>query len=152
MVGEEKLTRYSRLSLACALSKADFQAEVEPILQTIFVAGDDTFSPTPFAPDIPVKRILFNWDYRYIVEPPLLDAVVTAARHVSDVGFFFLPLWRISSDAYPYAWYIPFSANDVYKLSENSPIGEFVFSEQVIVSPNGHWGIMTTHEFVATGV
>lgn len=126
------------------LSKAEFQAEAEPILQRIFIS-DDPFYPQPFAPDVPVKRILFDWKYKYVVDPPLLDGLVMAAARLGDTGFYFSSLWRGDSEQ-SYAWYIPFSEILTYNGSD-SPIGSTVFSEQVLFSPQGQWGIMTTHEF-----
>lgn len=125
------------------LSKAEFQTEVEPILRQIFVSNDP-FYPQPFAPDVPVRRILFDLNYKYKVEPPLLNAFVEAATHVGDTGFYFSSLWRGDS-AQPYAWYIPFSEIFTYSDSDSS-IGNAVFSEQVLFSPQSQWGLVTTHE------
>lgn len=128
-----------------ALSKSEFQAEAEPTLRQIF-ASDNPFCMEPFAPNTPVRRILFDWDSKYVVPPLLFNKIITTASRLGDSGFYLSSLWR-GDASQPYAWYIPFSEVKVYTNSSDSPISSYIFSEQVIFSPQGLWGIMTTHEF-----
>jgi hypothetical protein len=123
-----------------SLTETEFKTKAEPILRRIF-DKNDPFDPQPFTPNIPEKKILVG--FQYIVEPPLLQALVTAASKLGDTGCYFSSLWWASPDVL-YNWYIPFS--EIYTYSdENSPISDVILSEQVIYSPQAQWGIMTTH-------
>lgn len=123
-----------------SLTEAEFKREAEPILRLIFDTNDP-FDRQPFAPNIPEKKILFG--FQYIVQQPLLQAVVTAASKLGDTGCYFSSLWWASPDVL-YNWYIPFE--EIYTYSDdNSPISPVILSEQVLYSPQAQWGIMTTH-------
>lgn len=130
-----------QLDQVFSLTETEFQAKAEPALSRIFISNDP-FYPQPFAADVPARRILNG--LHYAVEPPLLDAVITAAQSIGDRGFYFTSLWRGSPDLL-YDWYIPFTEISAYK-GPNSPIEQTILSKQVIFSPQGKWGIMTTHE------
>jgi len=133
-----------------ALTEDEFRAEAEPFLRRVFIS-DNPFGPA-FAPDVPVRRIAFGFEYdlKYVVKPPLIDAVVTAASRIGDTGCYFTVLWRWSANEEvteePNHWYIPFSEFSAYR--EGSDEFGFAFlRENVLYSPQGKWGIMTSHEY-----
>lgn len=126
------------------LTEAEFQSEAEPLVRQVFI-NDDSFGQ-PFAPNVPVRIIIY--EYFYCIEPPLLDAVVVAASSLGDQGFYFSSLWRprekVTNDPYPYHWYIPWA--DVSHYRDGSDIFGAIISASVLYSPQGKWGIMTSHE------
>jgi len=125
------------------LTEDEFKVEAEPALRQIFLR-DNPFEPA-FSPDVPGKRILFGLEYdlKYIVRPPLIDAVVSAASSTGDMGCYFTKLWRTTGSNH---WYLPFSEISAYK--EGNEEFQFVFlSENVLYSPQGKWGLMTSHEY-----
>lgn len=140
----KKCLSYKQISHMQVLNEAEFHRKAEPILRQIFI-NDDPFGQS-FAPDVPARRIIY--EYFYQIEPPLLDAVVAVASMLGDTGCYLSSLWRVSeevTDKPPYHWYIPFSEISVYK--EGSSKLKFVLSsENVLYSPQGKWGIMTSHE------
>jgi len=132
-----------------SLTEDEFKAEAQSSLRQVF-ASDNPFDPQPFAPNIPLRRIVFGWEYdlKYIVRPPLIDAVVAAASSIGDTGCYFTVLWRMNEEVNGEFnhWYIPFSEISAYNRCDYE-VFRFAFnSENVLYSPQGKWGIMTSHE------
>ena len=125
------------------IARSKFESEVMPILEKIF-AGEDAFSPAPFTKGIPVKKILFDWRYKYSVGSPLIQCLIEAAKYVGDSGFYLRG--RVSELDDVAAWYVPFSEIESYLDYANSPLAAATSFEQTLLSPSGKWGILTSHE------
>ncbi|WP_414552322.1 hypothetical protein [Anabaena sp. CCY 0017] len=137
------------------LTESEYQIEAEPQLRQIF-AHDNPFAK-PFVPDVPEKLILSP--YKYIIEPPLTNALVAAALELGETGCYFSILWRwrypqAKEAEEPSHWYIPLTEfHQAYVGSENYPpliASEFPFfqmREGAIYSSRGTWGIIVTHEW-----
>lgn len=132
------------------LTEKEFKAEAEPVLRQVFTI-DNPFAPHPFAKSIPQRRVVFGLEYdlKYMVRPPLIDALVAAASSVGDTGCYFTMLWRINEEAKGEFnhWYIPFSEISAYKRNDYKIFGFAFNAENVLYSPSGKWGIMTSHEY-----
>ncbi len=132
------------------LTEDEFKSEAEPALRRVF-ASDTPFDQQPFASNVPVRRVVFGLEYdlKYIVRSPLIDAVVSAASNIGDKGCYFTVLWRMNKEANGEFnhWYIPFSEISVYKRCDGKVFNFAFNSENVLYSPQGKWGIMTSHEY-----
>jgi hypothetical protein len=119
------------------LTEVEFQTEAEPRLREVFV-NDDPYDQ-PFSPGVQIRKILY--EFWYELEPPLLEAIVTAASSQGDQGFYVSILDRpkVKAQNRPYHWYVPFSRIKAYR----SLVGPL---QNVIYSPNGRWGIMASDE------
>ncbi|NEP61730.1 MAG: hypothetical protein F6K31_33055 [Symploca sp. SIO2G7] len=124
-----------------SLSSKEFLGEVKPAYDKIF-ADDNPFSPHPFASSIESRKILFDWDYKYVVAPPLLNAIVTAAVAVGDSGLYIFGNMPADTDK---SVYLPFSEIELY-ASRREPLEAITAFEQNLISPQGVWGIKTSHE------
>jgi hypothetical protein len=62
------------------LNQLEFYMEAEPILRKIFT--DTGLYHEPFSPLIQHRRIIY--DYHYVIEAPLIEAIVFAAKEVND--------------------------------------------------------------------
>ena len=62
------------------LTDKEFKAEAEQVLRQVF-ASDNPFALHPFAKTIPQRRVVFGLEYdlKYTVNPPLIDALTAAA-------------------------------------------------------------------------
>ncbi|GAX35992.1 hypothetical protein [Nodularia sp. NIES-3585] len=137
------------------LTESEYQVEAQPKLRQIF-AYDDAFTKL-FAPDIPEKLIIAP--YKYVIEPPLTNAVVAAASELGETGCYFSILWRwkdpqAKEAAQPSHWYIPLTEfHRAYVGNENYPpliTNEFPYFQMLegaIYSSCGKWGIIVTHEW-----
>lgn len=121
------------------LSEADFRTEAEPALRLVFHA-DDPFDE-PFAREVERRMILFPVYYE--LEPPLLDALATAALQQGDSEFFLSVLERPAEKDQdrPYHWCVSTSGLDGYRT-----LGYPFVLENAVYSPEGKWGIMVSHE------
>lgn len=132
-----------------SLTEDQFRAEAEPALRQVF-SSDNPFDQQPFTPNIPVRRVVFGLEYdlKYIIRPPLIDAVVAAASSIGDTGCYFTALLRMNQEADGEFnhWYIPFSEISVYKKGDYKVFRSAFNWENVLYSPQGKWGIMTSHE------
>ena len=126
-----------------AISYSEFETEVLPILNRFF-AIENAFSPRPFASDVSAKRILFDWRYKYSVDPPLLLSLIEAAKSIGDSGFYLRG--HVSEKDDIAAWYVPCSEIESYTQSQDSPLRRATSFEQTLFSPSGQWGILTSHE------
>ncbi len=121
------------------LSEERFRKEAAPALRRIFEREDPW--DQPFARSVEIRRLLYP--VSCVPEPWLLDAIAYAAKETGDLGFYWSVIERPASEAQdrPYHWYIPFAEMTIYE-SFSDP---FVL-ENVLYSPRGQWGIMTSHE------
>jgi hypothetical protein len=120
------------------LSEEAFQTTAKRALRCIFIR-DDPYD-APFAPEIQARRILFMYDYE--MEPPLRDAIIDTAAARGEEAFYYSILGYHSSEtAMPIyqTWYVPFTDLVSYH-ARVEPV------ENVIYSPSGLWGIMSSHE------
>ena len=93
-----------------SLTEAEYLSEAEPKLRQVFV-HDDPFTH-PFMPSVAGLIIA---PYKYIIEPPLTDAVIKAASSIGDQGCYLSLLWRNKDGTEPAHWYIPLSEfHDAY--------------------------------------
>ncbi len=132
------------------LTEAEYLSEAEPKLRQVF-ADDNPFT-TPFKPSVSERLIIAP--YKFIIEPPLTEAVITAASSIGDQGCYLSLLWRDETGSEPAHWYIPLSEfHHAYIGDENhqaliayeNPF--FSLSENAIYSSQGEWGIIVTHEW-----
>ncbi|MBD1894036.1 hypothetical protein [Coleofasciculus sp. FACHB-129] len=125
------------------LTEAEFRESAESSLRLVFL-NDDPFNQR-FAPDVPARRIIYEYFYR--IEPPLLDAVVAAASRVGDTGCYLSNLWRNKEQPeHPNHWYIHFSEISAYIAADGKVFNNALTSENVLYSPQGKWGVMMSHE------
>lgn len=122
------------------LTEAEFQALAEPALGRIFVS-DNPYHSQFFAVDVPARSLIYG--YYYLIEPPLIDAVVAAASNLGDKGCYLSMLPRMPElrPEEPYHWYIPFSRISAYKEGDEV-FGYASILENVLYSPQGKWGFM----------
>lgn len=132
-----------------SLTESEFKSEAEPVLRRVF-ASDNPFDHQPFAIQIPVRRILFGLEYdlKFIIRPPLIDAIVAAASSIGDTGCYFTALLRMNQEVNGEFnhWYIPFAEISAYKKHDYEVFRSAFNWENVLYSPQGEWGIMTSHE------
>jgi hypothetical protein len=114
-----------------------------PALRQVF-AKDDYYD-LPFVESTPARAIVFG--YKYVIEPPMTDAVAIAAEKVGDEGCY-LSLVERSTEG-PNDWYIPLA-----ELTTTFPEGggapnpdgfgtDYAFVlHNVLYSPQGKWGVM----------
>jgi hypothetical protein len=131
------------------LTEAEYLAKAESNLRQIFV-HDDPFTH-PFRSSV-IERLLIA-PYKYVIEPPLISAVLEAASSIGDEGCYLSLLWRDKTSTEPAHWYIPLAEfYDAYVEDENHKalVAEenpyFSLRESAIYSPQGKWGIILTHE------
>jgi len=132
-----------------ALTEDQFRSEAKPALRRVF-ATDDPFDQQPFVPDVAVRRVVFGSDYdlKFIVRPPLIDALVAAASSRGETGCYFTALGRMNQEEEGEFnhWYIPFSEIAAYNRCDDK-VFKLAFNwENVLYSPQGKWGLMTSHE------
>lgn len=120
-----------------------FESEVLPIIKAIFIS-ESPFSPSPFNKGVEEKRILFDWNFKYTVDEPLISPLSEAAKRVGDNGFYLRG--HLPQDDAAVAWYVPFSEIELYTQRQQSPLRSATSFEQTLVSPSGQWGIITSHE------
>lgn len=131
------------ITTAKPIDRSTFESEVKPLIEALF-ENESPFSPNPFSEKVEEKRILFDWGFKYSVEEPLLPAMIEAAKHVGDSGFYLRGHLPQEEDAV--AWYVPFSDIEPYTQRQHSPLRSATSFEQTLISPNGQWGIITSHE------
>lgn len=121
------------------LSEERFRREAAPILRRVFVREDPW--DEPFAPDVEERRLLYP--VSYVPDSALLDAIAFAALETGDSGLYWSVMERPESKMQDrtYHWYIPFEEIKVYES-----FTEPYVLENVLYSPRGQWGIMTSHE------
>jgi len=122
------------------LPEEEFQAKAEPALSRIFIS-DDPFYPQLFAEDVSARSLIYG--YFYHIEPPLLDAVITAASALGDRGCYLTLLGRAPElrPEVPCHWYIPFSKISAYREGDEV-FGYALILQNVLYSPQGKWGLM----------
>lgn len=132
------------------LTEAEYLSEAEPRLRQIFV--HDNPITHPFSPSVSERLIIAP--YKYVIEPPLTDAVINAASRIGDKGCYLSLLWRDKAGTEPAHWYIPLSEfRDAYVEDENHQAliacenSFFSLRESAIYSSQGKWGIIVTHEW-----
>lgn len=132
------------------LTEAEYLSEAEPILRQIFVHNDPFTHP--FSSSVSERLIIAP--YKYVIDPPLIDAVINAASRVGDQGCYLSLLWKDKDRTEPAHWYIPLSEfHDAYVENENhqaliaceNPF--FSLRESAIYSAQSKWGIIVTHEW-----
>jgi hypothetical protein len=120
------------------LTEAQYRLESEPILRKIFINDDP--SDSPFMSEVKSRRIIF--DYHYLLEPPLTDAITSAGLKSGDAGCYISSLWRPGPEyresKEPYHWYLPWSEFELYY---EGYLGS-IYGEHVLYSPEGKWGVM----------
>lgn len=129
------------------LTEKEFRLKAEPALRQIFV-NDDAFDES-FSSKIVARTIVYPCE-QYI-EPPLINAIITAASHLGDTGCYLYDLWA-GKDS-PIYCYIPFSnffeaylGTGKHEEYLGYKLGTSLSLENVLYSPNGKWGIMISHE------
>jgi hypothetical protein len=124
------------------LTEAQYRLESEPALRKLF-ANDDPFD-SPFIPEVMSRKIIF--DYHYLLEPPLTDAITSAGLKSGDEGCYISSLWRPGPEygepKKPYHWYLPWSEFELY----HEGYLDNIYGEHVLYSPQGKWGVMISHE------
>lgn len=71
------------------ISQEEFNLEIKPIKQKVFVNSDPFGSP--FSPEVEAK--LINFECYYQIESPLLDVIIESAILNGDNGFYLSSLW-----------------------------------------------------------
>lgn len=120
--------------------------EVRQLLEPLFVR-EDANSANPFNVDAPVKRLLFDWEQQGSIKGNLLSALVQAAKSVGDEGFYLKG--HLPEENNVVAWYIPFSEIDEYENAgegNHRLLSAATDFEETLLSPNGKWAILTSHE------
>lgn len=128
------------------LTKAQYEAEAEPILRKVFV-NDDPFDNT-FSPNITERLILYRCEP--YLEFNLIEGLITGASYLGDTHCY---LRNLSSSIDPETKIIE-PQNYYMLLSElyEEQVGaglniDFSFwIDYVIYSPQGTWGLMISHE------
>jgi hypothetical protein len=124
------------------LTEVQYRLESEPLLRKVFIK-DDSFD-SPFMSEVKSRRIIF--DYHYLLNPPLTDAISSAGLKLGDKGCYISSLWRPGPEygepKEPYHWYLSWSEFELYYEGylDNT------FGEHVLYSPQGKWGVMISHE------
>jgi hypothetical protein len=125
------------------VDSSEYFEKALPALRQVF-AKDDYYD-LPFAESASARALVFG--YKYVIEPPMTDAVVTAAKKIGDEGCY-LSLVERSTEG-PNDWYIPLTELDTFFGEEGSPSNldklEMDFAcvlHNVLYSPQGKWGIM----------
>ena len=130
------------------ITHSEFTNKLEPILRQVFV-DDDAFT-APLNERVEARAIVYPSSGSYWIEPPLTDALITAASNQGDRGCYISLLWRPQNE--PRHWYIPFDEFIEVYVEESEKYAEYQFSQQadlcesVIYSPQGKWGIILSHE------
>ncbi len=131
------------------LSKSEFQSEAEPILRNIFACDDET--KQSFPQSCFLHKIIFY--YHCDIDPPLIDAIVTAAEQLGDTGCYlygiweFVPLQPSIQEIPPRYWYIPLSEFQDAYITKDPQFDKFNLCS-VFITPNflfssqGKWGVM----------
>jgi hypothetical protein len=125
------------------VDSSEYFEKALPALRQVF-AKDDYYD-LPFAESTPARTIVFG--YKYVVEPPMTDAVAIAAKKVGDEGCY-LSLVERSTEG-PNDWYIPLAElTKIFPEGGGAPNPDgfgtdyaFVL-HNVLYSPQGKWGIM----------
>ena len=131
------------------ITHSEFTNKLEPILRRVFV-NDNPFI-RPLNDRVQARAIVYPCSAGYWIEPPLTDALITAASNLGDRGCYISLLWRPQNE--PWHWYIPFEEFIEVYVEESQKYVEYQFSQQaslcetVIYSPQGKWGIILSHEF-----
>lgn len=131
------------------ITHVEFTNKLEPILRQVFV-NDNPFI-APLNDRVEARAIVYPCSAGYWIEPPLTDAIITAASNLGDNGCYISIFWRPQNE--PWHWYIPFDEFIEVYVEESEKFAEYQFSQQatfsesVIYSPRGKWGIILSHEF-----
>jgi hypothetical protein len=125
------------------LTEHEFCIESQPALRKVFLNDD----PRRIKFGSSVESKIFVYEYW----PPsisLTNAIIDTVLQFEEEGFYFSNLIRneegIGCDTHH--WWIPFSDKSIY-FSENTDIFHHVYQmENVLYSPNGSWGLMSSFE------
>jgi hypothetical protein len=125
------------------VDSSEYFEKALPALRKVF-AKDDYYD-LPFAESATARALVFG--YKYVIEPPMTDAVIIAAKKVGDEGCY-LSLVERSPEG-PNDWYIPLTELAIVFGEEGSPSDldkrgmDFAcVLHNVLYSPQGKWGVM----------
>ena len=119
------------------LTEAEFQLDVQPLLQTLFQSLDPYGQP--FLPAIRQRRIIY--EYWYAMEEPFFSVMRDGAALLGEQGFYmsFLGPPPEEQRHQPYHYYFNFSEHTAYDNAASC-------LQNVIVSERGSWGILGSDE------
>lgn len=132
------------------LTEAEFRLEAEPFLRQVFV-NDKQFDQ-PFAPNVVGRKIIYPCEA--VIESPLIDAVIAAAANLGDTGCYISLLPTAYPGDEPGHCYIHLSEFlRVYAGTKEEDVQlrlrlgmDIYWSDNVIYSASGKWGLMKSHE------
>jgi len=129
------------------VTDAQYEKEVEPILRKVFV--NDYPVGNPFSCNMAARKLLYRCET--FLEESLLKALIEAASSVGDSGCYLSQLWIFNDDRNH--CYIPL--DELLEAYNDSPdnkkaidiqLNINMFSEYVLYSSQGKWGLMVSHE------
>jgi hypothetical protein len=128
------------------LNDLEYQIQAEPILRQIFT--NDHPIENPFSVNIPERLIVSPWDY---VETELIEAVITAASNSGDGNCYLTNLGRYEGEAnHCYMSLAELHGENAYlsygTVVDGVSLDIFYWTDYIIYSDRGTWGIMTSHE------
>lgn len=123
------------------LSKTELYNQAFPALHRIFKNTDPYGEP--FAPDVEVKLVVH--EYRYMLEPPLLDAIINACTQFGEHGFYVSVIDETNAEDQNLAhhWFVPIKDTSSY-FSLSSVFIPPAYN--VTYSQGGLWAIMGSDE------
>lgn len=121
------------------LTELEYQIEAHHAFRSVFRSADPF--DEPIAPSVSHRAILYPVSYD--LEPHEFGAIALAAQTVGDNSFYFSVTERpmATEQDRPYHWLIPFE-----ELSGYRSLGYPFVLENAFYSPNGHWGVLISHE------